>query len=198
MKGDARLVILIAIVQVRAICIPPRDDVSIWLKFASLSRKQERFGIALRVIQDIRSDERASQDPRVFVASTKNIYAAGQKQEALRLLQSFCQTISSVSGLEVDHSAALVKPSALHELFRVVQHFPVQDLLNLQRQIRRSVERHNDSCHRFMPSSLVQSLASAGLFCPPLEIEAKQHFACLGLSPADVNLLLGTCHLKVR
>lgn len=162
-----------------------------------MSRKQERFGVALRVIQDIRQDTRGSQDPRVFVAYIKNIYAIGQKRDAHQLLQSFCRTISSVAGIETDHSTALTKPLVLHELFKVVKYLPVSDLLNLQKQITRSEHHQMDPCQRFMPSHLVQSLTAAGLFCPPLHPQSKRHFASLGLTPVDVHLLLASCHLKV-
>lgn len=149
------------------------------------------------MIQDIRRDERGSQDPRVFVAYTKNMYAMGQTEQAHQLLRSFCETISIVAGLDNKNTSTFspALPEALPDLCRIVRQFSVNDLVTLQRQMRRA--ENDESSHRFMPSGLVQTLTTIGLFCPPLDSQAKQHFASLGLKPIDVNLLLASCHLKV-
>lgn len=179
------------------------------MKFAALSRKQERFGNSSRVIHDIyRDDQRCTQDPRVFLAYAKHIYAVGPKTEAYQLLKTFCEAMSVITGLQTDYSAARSKPSALCDLYKVVQYFSVADLLKLQRQMKLSAVAHHrnstetcdygpDSPQRFMSNSLIQSLVAADLFCPLPEMEAKQYFLSLGLTPSDVNLLLVNGHLKV-
>lgn len=175
-----------SILQVRGIVLPPREDVPIWLKFAAQSRKQERFGIASRVVEDLCNPAYASsQDPRVSAAHIKNIYAFGEAQRARELLKTFCGSIASALKL-----VTADKTMPLLSLMNVCRRFPMGELRNLQRQMERL---HDDVSpalrRRLLSPTRIRTLAAAKLLGTLPSVATLQHFGSLGLTPLELELL---------
>jgi len=84
-----------AALQIRSIVIPPTEDLGTWLKFSSLCRRSSRLDLAVKTLDQLRSDPAAARDPRFLMAYLKNIYAAGRKRQACQMMQTFVSSAGS-------------------------------------------------------------------------------------------------------
>lgn len=185
-----------SILQVRGTVFAPHEDISTWLKFASLSRREERFGIAFRVVEELRKH---SSDPRVYVAFAKNLFATGNLQRALLLLRKICSTLSATVGLIPTES------KRLSELLSVSKHFPVAELMSLANHMKKldvlqsagSPACSAVSVKRVVSPALLERLSAEKMLGSNPSPEAQAYFAGFGLSTLDVDLLLASCYLKL-
>lgn len=75
--------------QIRSIVVPPTEDLATWLKYCSLCRRASRLDLAMKTLDQLRSDPTAARDPRLIVAYLKNRHAAGAKRQACREMRGF-------------------------------------------------------------------------------------------------------------
>ncbi|KAK2737357.1 phosphatidylinositol kinase- protein kinase tor1 [Myotisia sp. PD_48] len=82
--------------KVRALVISPRENLDMWIKFASLCRKSNRMGLAERSLSSL---EEVSQGgggipPEVTYARLKFDWASGRQPEALEALKDFTSSLT--------------------------------------------------------------------------------------------------------
>lgn len=85
------------ILQVRSLVMSPREDFQTWLKFASLCRKNGAINQAHKIVLSIIGCDPImnpdvllrTQDPRIVLAYSKNLWDIGNKRYAYDVLQRF-------------------------------------------------------------------------------------------------------------
>ncbi|XP_075980092.1 serine/threonine-protein kinase mTor-like isoform X2 [Anticarsia gemmatalis] len=91
--------------QIRSLVMSPREDFQTWLKFASLCRKTGAINQAHKIVLSILGSDPINnpdvllrtQDPRIVLSYSKNLWDAGNKRYAYDVLQRF------VDNAEPDH-----------------------------------------------------------------------------------------------
>jgi FKBP12-rapamycin complex-associated protein len=94
------------ILKVRALVVAPKDDMTMWIKFASLCRKSGRNGLSLKVLATLLGSDPSQEDnlvccygetltnqnkgaPKVVYSYLKHLWQTGGKDEAYRILKEF-------------------------------------------------------------------------------------------------------------
>lgn len=86
--------------QIRTLVMTPREDFQTWLKFASLCRKTGAVSQAHKIVLSVLGCDPMSnsdvllrtQDPRIVLSYSKNLWEAGNKRYAYDVLQRFVDT----------------------------------------------------------------------------------------------------------
>ncbi|XP_052743299.1 serine/threonine-protein kinase Tor [Bicyclus anynana] len=86
--------------QIRTLVMTPREDFQTWLKFASLCRKTGAVNQAHKIVLSVLGCDPMSnsdvllrtQDPRIVLSYSKNLWDAGNKRYAYDVLQRFVDT----------------------------------------------------------------------------------------------------------
>ena len=89
--------------KVRALVIPPKDNIDMWIKFANLCRKSGRIGLAEKSLEQLHRVHRSSGDtlqdsscvPAVMYAQLKYQWSIGQQQGSLQRLRDFTADLSN-------------------------------------------------------------------------------------------------------
>lgn len=168
----------------------PHEDRLTWLKFASLSRKQGRLGIAFRVVEELRQH---NPDPRVYVALAKNLFATGEVQRALSLLKAICSQLSAAIGLESLEHLQLTK------LLTVTNDFPIAELMSLAEQMKSQPERSSWdlSSKRVFSPTLGARFATNTMLAMKPNAKVLEQCAELEIPSHHADMLLASCYLKV-
>ena len=82
--------------SMRAMVVPPNEDISTWLKFISLCRKSSRFSIAQKVISNLIGfdfnkvpENMKVNQPEVAYSYLKHLWAIGKQNDALLRMRTF-------------------------------------------------------------------------------------------------------------
>ncbi|GAA5848144.1 hypothetical protein JCM3766R1_000463 [Sporobolomyces carnicolor] len=97
------------ILKVRALVVTPRENTTMWVKFANLCRKSGRLGLADKTLNSLLGDDHApmgapavSGPPQVIYAHLKYLWATGAREETLAWLREFTGKLSADLGIHPD------------------------------------------------------------------------------------------------
>ncbi|KAF4675377.1 phosphatidylinositol kinase- protein kinase tor1 [Perkinsus chesapeaki] len=102
-----------SLLELRTLVVPPREDLTTWLKFTALCRKSGRLSLATKTIDMLRADNTLKRDPVVTWEYLKNLYANGSRWEARDMLQSFLQQQGAVVNPDLIVDVSSYAPSPL-------------------------------------------------------------------------------------
>lgn len=92
------------VLNVRTLVLDPKQNMSMWIKFANLCRKSNRVGLAeksLNLLLDVDQDS-SRAPPQVVYAQLKFMWATGNQQDALKYLIDFTTRMSHDLNLSND------------------------------------------------------------------------------------------------
>ncbi|KAK5667368.1 phosphatidylinositol kinase-related protein kinase tor1 [Batrachochytrium dendrobatidis] len=100
------------ILKVRTLVVAPKDDVEIWIKFASLCRKSGRLSLSCKSLsilltepsKDLKTMSFVNDHPAVVYASLKHMWAAGDREQAYLHMKEFSKVLSEKHGILIESS----------------------------------------------------------------------------------------------
>lgn len=87
------------ILKIRSLVVNPRDDMSVWIKFAQLCRDSGRSGLSSKILTDLLGQNQLTEDymkkapPLAVYSYLKHIWGTGRKQEALQSMRKFTHSL---------------------------------------------------------------------------------------------------------
>ncbi|KAH6595655.1 hypothetical protein BASA61_003754 [Batrachochytrium salamandrivorans] len=94
------------ILRVRALVVPPKEDLEIWIKFANLCRKSGRMNLSQRTLSGLLAEPMQEfintpfdvNPPSVVYACLKHLWATGQREAAYVQMKEFTNGLVSKLG----------------------------------------------------------------------------------------------------
>ncbi|KAJ8330853.1 phosphatidylinositol kinase- protein kinase tor1 [Batrachochytrium dendrobatidis] len=89
------------ILRVRALVVPPKDDIGIWVKFANLCRKSGRMNLSQKTLSrllvvpssDFMFTSFEENHPAVIYACMKHLWATGKRTQAFNQMKDFANSL---------------------------------------------------------------------------------------------------------